>query len=95
MCKCVLPPGVNPIAVDKYIDITSISINKTDIKCVHGPISTPQAEQMNTLCIDSKAGLGVVAKRITRCSLSLPAAVQTGACQLGLCPEIGEISDEN
>jgi hypothetical protein len=25
MCKCVLPPGVNPIAVDKYIDI---NINK-------------------------------------------------------------------
>jgi hypothetical protein len=21
MCKCVLPPGVNPIAVDKYISI--------------------------------------------------------------------------
>jgi hypothetical protein len=21
MCKCVLPPGVNPIAVDKYINI--------------------------------------------------------------------------
>jgi hypothetical protein len=21
MCKCVLPPGVNPIGVDKYIDI--------------------------------------------------------------------------
>jgi hypothetical protein len=21
MCKCVLPPGVNPTAVDKYIDI--------------------------------------------------------------------------
>jgi hypothetical protein len=27
MCKCVLPPGVNPIAVDKYININiSISI---------------------------------------------------------------------
>jgi hypothetical protein len=25
MCKCVLPPGVNPIAVDKYINI---GINK-------------------------------------------------------------------
>jgi hypothetical protein len=22
-CKCVLPPGVNPIAVDKYIDINT------------------------------------------------------------------------
>jgi hypothetical protein len=22
MCKCVLPPGVNPIAVDKYINIS-------------------------------------------------------------------------
>jgi hypothetical protein len=22
MCKCLLPPGVNPIAVDKYIDIS-------------------------------------------------------------------------
>jgi hypothetical protein len=21
MCKCVLPPGANPIAVDKYINI--------------------------------------------------------------------------
>jgi hypothetical protein len=27
VCKCVLPPGVNPIAVDKYIDINiSISV---------------------------------------------------------------------
>jgi hypothetical protein len=26
MCKCILPPGVNPIAVDKYINInTNIS----------------------------------------------------------------------
>jgi hypothetical protein len=24
MCKCVLPPGVNPIAVDKYININRI-----------------------------------------------------------------------
>jgi hypothetical protein len=24
MCKCVLPPGVNPIAVDKYININII-----------------------------------------------------------------------
>jgi hypothetical protein len=24
MCKCVLPPGVNPIAVDKYIKHTII-----------------------------------------------------------------------
>jgi hypothetical protein len=23
MCKCVLPPGVNPIAVDKYININN------------------------------------------------------------------------
>jgi hypothetical protein len=23
MCKCVLPPGVNPTAVDKYIDINN------------------------------------------------------------------------
>jgi hypothetical protein len=22
MCKCVLPPGVNPIAVDKYIKVS-------------------------------------------------------------------------
>jgi hypothetical protein len=28
MCKCVLPPGVNPIVVDKYINI---SINKLAI----------------------------------------------------------------
>jgi hypothetical protein len=26
-CKCVLPPGANPIAVDKYIDINIISYN--------------------------------------------------------------------
>jgi hypothetical protein len=26
MCKCVLPPGVNPIAVYKYINI-NININ--------------------------------------------------------------------
>jgi hypothetical protein len=26
VCKCVLPPGVNPIAVDKYINIISIYI---------------------------------------------------------------------
>jgi hypothetical protein len=25
MCKCVLPPGVNPIAVDKYININHIT----------------------------------------------------------------------
>jgi hypothetical protein len=25
MCKCVLPPGVNPIAVDKYINIALAS----------------------------------------------------------------------
>jgi hypothetical protein len=24
MCKCVLPPGVNPIAVDKYININEL-----------------------------------------------------------------------
>jgi hypothetical protein len=24
MCKCVLPPGVNPIAVDKYISISIV-----------------------------------------------------------------------
>jgi hypothetical protein len=24
MCKCVLPPGVNPIAVDKYINIKNM-----------------------------------------------------------------------
>jgi hypothetical protein len=23
MCKCVLPPGVNPTAVDKYININN------------------------------------------------------------------------
>jgi hypothetical protein len=23
MCKCVLPPGVNPIAADKYININN------------------------------------------------------------------------
>jgi hypothetical protein len=28
MCKCVLPPGVNPTAVDKYIDIKYISISR-------------------------------------------------------------------
>jgi hypothetical protein len=28
MCKCVLPPGVNPIAVDRYINII---INKLAI----------------------------------------------------------------
>jgi hypothetical protein len=26
MCKCVLPPGVNPIAVDKYININNRNI---------------------------------------------------------------------
>jgi hypothetical protein len=26
MCKCVLPPGVNPIAVGKYINIIIIII---------------------------------------------------------------------
>jgi hypothetical protein len=30
-CKCVLPPGVNPTAVDKYIDI-DININNTEVK---------------------------------------------------------------
>jgi hypothetical protein len=28
MCKCVLPPGVNPIAVDKYINILLMFCNK-------------------------------------------------------------------
>jgi hypothetical protein len=27
VCKCVLPPGVNPIAVDKYIDINCITFH--------------------------------------------------------------------
>jgi hypothetical protein len=27
MCKCVLPPGVNPIAVEKYIDINNNNVN--------------------------------------------------------------------
>jgi hypothetical protein len=27
MCKCVLPPGVNPTAVDKYINININKIN--------------------------------------------------------------------
>jgi hypothetical protein len=27
MCKCVLPPGVNPIAVDKYIKLGNIQIS--------------------------------------------------------------------
>jgi hypothetical protein len=33
MCKCVLPPGVNPIAVDKYINI---NIKKSHViyKCL-------------------------------------------------------------
>jgi hypothetical protein len=26
VCKCVLPPGVNPIEVDKYINIININI---------------------------------------------------------------------
>jgi hypothetical protein len=29
MCKCVLPPGVNPIAVEKHIDI---NINKKPMR---------------------------------------------------------------
>jgi hypothetical protein len=35
MCKCVLPPGVNPIAVDKYINISlfyNVLINYLEIK---------------------------------------------------------------
>jgi hypothetical protein len=27
MCKCILPLGVNPIAVDKYININQYQIN--------------------------------------------------------------------
>jgi hypothetical protein len=27
MCKCLLPPGVNPIAVDKYININNVPLN--------------------------------------------------------------------
>jgi hypothetical protein len=26
MCKCVLPPGVNPTAVDKYININMVNV---------------------------------------------------------------------
>jgi hypothetical protein len=29
MCKCVLPPGVNPTAVDKYIDINITKIRSS------------------------------------------------------------------
>jgi hypothetical protein len=29
MCKCVLPPGVNPIAVDKYISIKSVKLGSS------------------------------------------------------------------
>jgi hypothetical protein len=28
VCKCVLPPGVNPIAVDKYININTTDFNE-------------------------------------------------------------------
>jgi hypothetical protein len=68
--------------------------NKTNIRCVHGPIATSPAEQVNTFCIDSKVGLGVVAKGLCRCCLE-SAAAQIGEFQLSLCLEIGEISDEN
>jgi hypothetical protein len=33
VCKCVLPPGVNPIAVDKYINI-DININMKYVYCI-------------------------------------------------------------
>jgi hypothetical protein len=36
--------------------------NKTTIRCIHGPTATSPTQQVNTLCIDSKDGLGVVAK---------------------------------
>jgi hypothetical protein len=36
MCKCVLPPGVNPIAVDKYI-ISYHIINKSCVSIVRVP----------------------------------------------------------
>jgi hypothetical protein len=32
MCKCVLPPGVNPIAVDKYININILSVSVTFVR---------------------------------------------------------------
>ena len=31
VCKCVLPPGDNPIAVNKYININIILYNRTDV----------------------------------------------------------------
>jgi hypothetical protein len=33
MCKCVLPPGVNPIAVDKYININIESVDINFLIC--------------------------------------------------------------
>jgi hypothetical protein len=31
VCKCVLPPGVNPTAVDKYIDINNMPCLKNKL----------------------------------------------------------------
>jgi hypothetical protein len=35
VCKCVLPPGVNPTAVDKYINISLNMVEKLYVSKVH------------------------------------------------------------
>jgi hypothetical protein len=48
MCKCVLPPGVNPTAVDKYIYIyiyIYISITMVIVRRALRRISGPKIEE--------------------------------------------------
>jgi hypothetical protein len=43
MCKCVLPPGVNPFAVDKYINI-----NINDRTSMYGCLNRVSERDANT-----------------------------------------------
>jgi hypothetical protein len=47
MCKCVLPPGVNPIAVDKYIKYQRMHAN--DIICIDSNLLQASAEACRRL----------------------------------------------
>jgi hypothetical protein len=48
MCKCVLPPGDNPIAVDKYIIIIIIIITET--QTLESILDTAFLNKAHTFC---------------------------------------------
>jgi hypothetical protein len=51
VCKCVLPPGVNRIAVDKYIDINiNININTGTVGARFSGLIQTRAEAKPATC---------------------------------------------